>query len=378
MLQNLMNTFVKFFNFFQSMQTVRFISRNKNLFFHTLKGRVDNYFSERGLDPYANRQMVLKTFILLSLYIIPFAVFCVFAFPVWANALLWAIMGVAMAGIGMSVMHDACHGAYSSNNFVNRITGYTLNLLGGSVHNWKLQHNVLHHTYTNIAHMDHDVDDKVFFRFTPHSKRRWIHQYQYIYAFIFYGILSLYWVTIKDFAQFFRYIYLGVNRYSVFQNAKILFRIILMKAGYFGVMFGIPMFTGHAFYEILGCFLLMQGISGLILTTIFQMAHTVEGTTHPLPSETGNIDNDWAIHQMHTTCNFAPRNRWLSWYIGGLNYQIEHHLFTKICHVHYPAIAPIVRETAQEFGVPYLQQPTFGKALRSHIALLQQLGHLPS
>ena len=90
------------------------------------------------------------------------------------------------------------------------------------------------------------------------------------------------------------------------------------------------------------------------------------------------MDNTWAIHQLHTTVNFARKNKWLSWYVGGLNFQVEHHLFPRICHVHYPQIAEIVKATAEEFNVPYLENETFGQAIQSHINTLQRFGKLPS
>jgi len=360
------------------MQTVRFITRDKNLFFNTLKSRVDAHFRERGISSHANYKMVIKTIVLMTFYIVPFAIFAIFVPPFWVSILLWIVMGAALAGIGMSVMHDANHGAYSANNTVNQLVAYSLNMLGASIHNWKLQHNVLHHTYTNIAHLDHDIDEKGFFRFTPHNRPKFMHRFQFIYAFAFYGIMSLYWVTIKDFVQFFRYIHLGVNRKSRSENVVIFLKIVALKVVYFGVFLGIPVLLGNTFVVVLTGFILMQFIAGIILTTIFQMAHTVEGTSHPLPCTAGNIENDWAIHQLNTTSNFARHNKWLSWYVGGLNFQVEHHLFSKICHVHYPEIAPIVKQTADEFGVPYLEQRTFWQALNSHITVLRQFGRMPS
>jgi linoleoyl-CoA desaturase len=110
---------------------------------------------------------------------------------------------------------------------------------------------------------------------------------------------------------------------------------------------------------------------------VFQLAHTVEETSHPLPNENGIIENDWAIHQLNTTVNFSRNNKLLSWYVGGLNFQVEHHLFPRICHVHYPEIAPIVKQTAEEFGIPYLEQQYFSKALKSHFAALERFGRLP-
>ena len=118
----------------------------------------------------------------------------------------------------------------------------------------------------------------------------------------------------------------------------------------------------------------MQAIAGFILALIFQLAHTVEGTSHPLPNELGVIENDWAMHQLQTTANFSRKNRFLSWYVGGLNFQVEHHLFPYISHVHYPEISEIVRTTAEEYGVPYLENKTFIGAVKSHFRFLYQLG----
>lgn len=360
------------------MQTVRFISRDKNLFFNTLKSRVDAHFQERGISSYANHKMIIKTIILLLMYILPFIALSIFNPSFWGHMILWTLTGIALAGIGMSVMHDANHGAYSKNANVNRWVSYSLNLLGASIHNWKLQHNVLHHTYTNISKLDHDIDDKIVFRFSPHGRPSYFHRFQFIYAFFFYGIMSLYWITIKDFAQFVRYIHLKVNQKSTAENVLIFIKIVLLKVIYFSIIIGFPLYMGAAVSTVVAGFVLMHFVAGIILTVIFQMAHTVEETSHPLPCPAGNIENDWAIHQMNTTMNFARHNKWLSWYVGGLNFQVEHHLFSKVCHVHYPEIAPIVKQTAEEFGVPYLEKQTFWQAFRSHLGALQQFGRMPS
>lgn len=122
----------------------------------------------------------------------------------------------------------------------------------------------------------------------------------------------------------------------------------------------------------------MHFISGIILTTTFQLAHTVDGTSHPMPDEHGNIDNDWAVHQLNTTINFSRKSKVLNWYLGGLNFQVEHHLFPRISHVHYPAISKIVKATAEEFGVPYLENKTLMDALKGHLVALKKLGRLPN
>ena len=358
-------------------QSVRFVPKEKSAFFSVLRKRVDQYFIDNNISKHANREMVIKTISLLALYIVPFVCFNIFEPARPIGFLLWGVMGIAAAGIGMSIMHDAQHGAYSSKKWINEWVGHSINMVGGSGFNWVLQHNVLHHTYTNIAGIDEDIQDRIVLRFSPHTKVKWYHRFQVFYAAFLYSMLSLYWVTLKDFEQFRRYIVLKVNKNTWQQNVPVFIKIVLFKVAYYFVFFGIPMlFFNIPFSYVLIGFLIMHAVAGIILTVIFQMAHTVEGTSYPLPNSSGNIENDWAMHQLATTVNFSPANRWLSWYVGGLNFQVEHHLFTRICHVHYPAIAPIVKETCAEFGVPYLENRTFAQAFGAHITALQKFGGL--
>jgi linoleoyl-CoA desaturase len=93
-----------------------------------------------------------------------------------------------------------------------------------------------------------------------------------------------------------------------------------------------------------------------------------------MPNEKGEIENEWAIHQMQTTADFGHDNKLLTWYAGGLTHQIEHHVFPDICHIHYPKIAHIVKQTAEEFGVPYNYNTGYFSALRSHIKMLKKFG----
>jgi linoleoyl-CoA desaturase len=362
-----------------SKNRIKFVNKDKNLFFTTLKQRVENYFEENKLSKHANTEAILKSIILLSGYIIPFVIVLSFPVSFAVNLLLWIVMGISLAGIGMSIMHDANHGAYSGNKGVNFMMGHTLNLLGGSVFNWKLQHNILHHTYTNIATMDEDIQDKLVLRFSPHTKVKSYHRFQWLYAFLFYGIITIYWTTLKDIIQFFKFTRNGVNPNNKKQNRITLFKIIVAKLVYFFVILAVPIVFFHVpILEILTGFLAMHFVAGIILTVVFQLAHTVEGTEYPLPNIRGNIENEWAIHQMNTTVNFSRKSKIISWYVGGLNFQIEHHLFPKICHVHYPRIADIVKQTAQEFDIPYMENKTFLRAVRSHIATLRNFGKLPN
>jgi linoleoyl-CoA desaturase len=285
-------------------------------------------------------------------------------------------MGFAGAGIGMSVMHDANHGAYSRKKNVNEWLGYSLNLMGGMVFNWKLQHNVLHHTYTNIHGMDDDIENKLVLRFSPHAEPKKFHRLQFIYVFFFYSILTLYWVVAKDIEQYFKYRKNGVNRYSKRENRKYFVSMILLKVTYIIYLVILPLWMqNYSAGLILGGFILMHLIKGLILGIVFQLAHSVEEAGFPLPNDVNVIENEWAIHQMNTTVNFARNNKLLSWYVGGLNYQVEHHLFPNICHVHYPPISKIVEQTAKEFDVPYLCKENLKEAVSSHVRMLKRFGY---
>ncbi len=359
---------------------VKFVDVDKSQFFATLQKRVSNYFKENGLPKHANLAMGIKTIALLIIYITPFVLLLVLNPPLWISLILWSIMAIGLAGTGMSIMHDMNHGAYFSSKRLNDAFGHlAINLLGASAFNWKFQHNVLHHTYTNIDEMDDDIKDVAMLHFTPHGETKPINRFQHIYAFFIYGLTNLYWVTVKDFLQFAKYIMNGVNKRTRLQNTITFSKITLLKIFYFFIVLVMPtMVFGIPFWEVLLGFVLMQVIGGFILTVVFQLAHQVDEADFPLPNEKGAIENSWAIHQMNTTVNFARKNKLISWYVGGLNFQVEHHLFPAISHIHYPKIAPIVKRTAEEFGVPYLENETLRQAIRSHIAALKKHGRLPN
>lgn len=357
---------------------VRFSNRNQKEFTKTLRKRVDNYFKENGISRQGNATMYIKTLILFSAYLLPFVALLFVDMTFGVSLLLWTVMGFAVAGIGMAVMHDANHGSYSRNNLVNIILGHSLNLCGGAVINWKIQHNVLHHTYTNIAGKDGDIDGAGTLRFHPHGEAKKHHRFQFIYAFGLYSILTLFWVVGKDFIQYNKFKGTRKNTNLSGSDRFLLARIFSIKVVYLGVFFILPIVLGgFAFWQVLVGFMIMHIIGGLILSFVFQMAHVVEDTEYPLPDEAGNMEDSFMAHQLRTTCNFSTHHKWLTWYSGGLNHQVEHHLFPNICHVHYSALAPIVKETAKEFGLPYLEHRKFSTAYSSHIRMLKKFG-LPS
>ena len=287
-------------------------------------------------------------------------------------------MGLGMAGIGLSIMHDANHGSYSSNQKLNNFLGLTLNLVGGHSLNWKIQHNVLHHTYTNVHDADEDISPRGILRMAPGSAWKPMHKFQHIYAWFFYGLLTFVWITAKDFSRLIRYQKEGLLERQKASAVKEWIILLLTKVIYVAYICIIPMYVLNiGFGTWFVGFMAMHYISGFILAIIFQPAHVIDGTIYPEPDPQGNLENNWAIHQLQTTTNFAPASKWFTWYVGGLNYQVEHHLFPQICHVHYPHIAPIVEATAKEFGLEYKSKKTFAEAIADHARMLQMLGKSP-
>ena len=358
-----------------STPAIKFNRKDQPEFVRELRKRVNSYFKENNVSKYANWNMKVKTAFMLSLYFVPLLLMNIGAISGSGMALLmWTLMGLGMSGIGLSVMHDANHGSYSQNKWVNELLSFTLNLLGGYHINWRIQHNVLHHSYTNVHGHDEDLENAVM-RLSPHQEYKKIYRFQAFYAPFFYGIQSLYWFVAKDFDGVIRYNKQGLYEAQGKTFKSALAEIILSKLVYIGITIALPIIMVNIpwWQTILG-FVLMHVICGLFLALIFQPAHVLEETEFFNPASDGSVENSWAIHQLKTTANFANGSRLFSWFIGGLNYQVEHHLFPNICHVHYRKISKIVKETAKEFNLPYHQHRTFLDALKSHFTLLYQLG----
>lgn len=362
------------------LKGVVFDNKNGGEFISTLRGRVDEYFNKKGISRHANFNMVMKTLFMLALYFVPYAfIVSGMVTNAWLLLLLWTVMGFGIGGIGLSIMHDANHGSYSKNKGINRFLGAMLNVVGGHDTTWRIQHNVLHHSFTNVHGLDEDLDPGGMMRFSPHTPWKKAYKYQHIYAWFFYSLMTLSWVTIKDFKQLVRYNKMGLMKGQQTTFRKELIMAIATKVIFYGYFVFIPIFvTGISWWLVLIGLFVATSVSGLVLAAIFQPAHVMEDNEFPMPKEGTNlIENNWAIHQMVTTANFSPKSIFFSWYVGGLNYQIEHHLFPNICHVHYRKISGIVRKTAEEFNLPYHVQPTFVKALWEHTKMLKALGKKP-
>ena len=360
-----------------SRKVLRFKNNLHEEFNKTLNQRVNQYFKKTRNGRYANAEMVVKTIFMFCLYFVPyFMVLLGFVDVVWVYYCMAILMGFGKAGIGLSVMHDANHGAYSRKKWINQLVGYSLNVVGGNATNWKIQHNVKHHTYTNVSGMDEDISPKGgLLRFDPHSEVKPHHKWQYIYAWFFYGLMTMSWIIVKDIIQLSEYSREGLLTKQVKSKTKAWSWLVLTKLFYYSYILVLPIiFSSIGWGHIVAGFFVMHYIAGFVLAIIFQPAHVIESSTFEDASKSDTIEENWAVHQLKTTCNFAQKNRLLSWYVGGLNYQIEHHLFPNICHIHYRKISKIVRKTAEEYNIPYHSYPTFISALASHGRMLYALG----
>ncbi len=357
------------------MEHPKFSKANGNNFSKALRQRVNQYFKDNNLSKHANGVMITKTVIMLILFFAPLILLGtgLITTPLLLFA-AYLTSGLGMAGIGMGIMHDAIHGSYSKNKAVNKVLGSTMNLIGANAYVWKIQHNMLHHTYTNIEGADDDIATPFFLRFSPHDSMHWLHRFQHIYGWFFYGLSTIMWITTKDFMNLKHFWKAGLIK-SRKEYTKELVRIAGWKIIYYSYALALPLImVPLSPLLIIAAFLSMHFITGILITMVFQTAHVMPNTEYPLPDENGLIGNNWTIHQMVTTTNYAPNNNLLFWLVGGLNFQVEHHLLPNVCHVHYKKLAPIVAETAKEYGIPYNSKPTFRAALKEHVKMLKTLG----
>jgi linoleoyl-CoA desaturase len=357
---------------------LKFSRVDSGKFFRTLNKRVNAYFKENDIQRTGNWKLHLKTVIMFSLYLTPYFLLLTLDLPTWAQLIMTIIMGVGMAGIGMNVMHDANHGAYSSKKWINKVLGSSIYILAGNVYNWQVQHNVLHHTYTNIHGHDEDLEAGRVLRFSKHAKWHKLHKFQHFYSIFLYGLLTFNWAITTDFQQTKRYLKRKLSFGKFPKPSTQWSLLIITKTIYFSIWLVIPiLFFGISWWKILIGFFIMHYVAGVILSVVFQLAHVVEEADMPLPEPSGTMKNTWAIHQLFTTVNFSTKNKIMNWFTGGLNHQVEHHIFPNISHVHYTKISKIVRETALEFNLPYNEYKTTRKALIAHFKHLKQMGQKP-
>lgn len=352
---------------------IKFVNASKCTFYATVKKRVDAYFIVNECSIYANKAMWFKASLFLVGFFGIYALILFGGFSHFVTLVLAISLGVVGAFVGFNVCHDAIHKSFSSNNTVNQILGFMFHVLGANPYVWSITHNVIHHTYTNIAGHDEDIDvARGLIRFSDTEPVNWVQRYQHFYAFFLYSLSMVTWVFKKDFKKFFQpKIGMQTSNHPKIEYFNLFFFKLL-----YGVLFIVLplLLLDITWWQFIIGFLSMQLAQGLVIGSVFQLAHVVEGTEFPLPNEVGNIEEAWAAHQMMTTANFGVDNKLTSFFCGGLNRQIEHHIFPKVCHIHYPAIGKILKETALEFNLPYIESPSFSTALASHYRTLRRLG----
>src|SRR5438876_2172563 len=354
----------------EPVQSLKF--EHDNAFQRELRRRVEEHFRTTGQRQRDCWQMYVKTAVLLAGFAGSYALLVFGAHTCWQGLLLAVLLGLSAAGIGFNIQHDGGHQAYSDHPWVNKLMAMTLELIGGSSYLWRWKHVVLHHTYVNITGHDTDIDLGLLARLTPHQRRLAYHRWQHLYLWLLYGLLAIKWQLLADF----RKLISGriSNQPVPGPKGRELVIFIAGKATFFTMAFGIPLL-----FHSIGVVLLYYGVAGLVagmaLSVVFQVARCVGEAEFPLPrEETGRVEHAWAIHQAETTVDFARRSRVVAWLVGGLNFQIEHHLFPRLCHVNYPAISKLVEETCREFGIKYTEHRSFRAGLASHFRWLRRMG----
>ena len=344
----------------------------KGDFYSTVKQRVQQYFADNGISSTGDWRMYLKTGMVLLLTVTSYVVLVFYATTLWMALLAGFALAQGIALIGFNIMHDGSHDAYSRDKKMNWLAGFSLDLMGGNRMIWRQKHNILHHTYTNIDALDNDLRPSPMLRVSPGQGWRKIHRYQQFYAFIFYSLVTLSWTLVGDYNKFFkgRIDDYRLRRPTVAET----FLFFSTKAAYYGYALILPAFF-HPIWHVVVAFLAIHLVCGLTLAVIFQLAHQIEGTTFVQPDpETGVVEKDWAVNEVLASANFATKNKLATTYFGGMNFQIEHHLFPKVCHVHYAAISRIVEQACREYGITYNNFPTFRSALAAHYRFLRSMG----
>jgi linoleoyl-CoA desaturase len=356
-----------------SDNAVRFAPPSTSPFTVEVKREVAKYFTDRGLSDKGGVASWVRALVMLAVIFVPWGLVLGGVLTGWAALAACVVMGAGIAGVGFCVGHDAQHGSFSERAGVNRFVGLAFDLMGANGYLWRLTHNRIHHTYTNVHGLDEDIVVTPAIRLSPGSKRHWYHRMQHITCWPLYGLATVNWLFVKDFD------YLRRKRLGPYEPPKyprtLLPAVVLGKIACLTWQVLIPVLVLQpVWWQLLIGFLTMHMTAGLILGIIFQLAHVVEETAFPTADTEGRLTDTWAEHQMRTTADFARQNRLLGWYCGGLNFQIEHHLFPHVASEHYADIAPIVEACAKRHGLPYYHTASFWAAVGSHMRLLKRHG----
>lgn len=349
----------------------KFSSGSGTSFHAELKKRIQDYFATSGNAPTGNYKLFLKGCILFTAFIALYVHLVFYTPAAWLAIVECVALGGVIAAIGFNIMHDGAHGSFSKRRWVNHLAAFSLNILGGNSFMWNVKHNIIHHAYTNIDGVDDDIDIQPWMRMSTEQKKLAMHKYQHLYFWFLYSMLYILWIFVLDYQKYFkkRIGAMPLKKMSLYDH----FVFWTFKFVNYFLFIGLPVYLLGWIPWLVG-FLTVTLVAGFVISIVFQLAHTVEHTHFPTAGSNSKMPDEWAIHQIKTTANFATRNRLISWLIGGLNFQIEHHLFPKISHIHYPAISAIIRQICQEYGVQYIEYRRMRHAVVSHVSFLRKMG----
>ena len=357
------------------MAKITFDNRN-NQFYQSLKVAVDQYFEGKKIKKTGDWRLYIKTITLVGAAIIIYLSLMFLNISALPALLLCAVLGYVFACIGFAVMHDANHGSYSTKPWLNDALGLTANALGASSFFWKQKHNIIHHTYTNVDGIDDDIAKSPIIR--QCDTQKWVpaHKVQHVYLLPIYALSSIFWLFFMDFTKYFTRKIYTTDAWKLTAKNHVIFWVT--KICYFTFYRIIPAMVWGIGPWLAGFFIL-HAVMGVTLSVVFQLAHVVESTEFESVAldETKHIESAWAEHEIRTTANFAMGSKTVSWFVGGLNFQIEHHLFPRVSHIHYPAISKIVIAKCVEYNLPYNKYDTMLQAVASHFRVMKTLGKKP-
>jgi linoleoyl-CoA desaturase len=335
-----------------------------------LRRRLDRFFADPNLSPKADSTMWFK--IALGIAVLAGSWIALYALRPgsWKFSALYLLGGLAQTFLLLNIAHDSNHNAISKRPIVNKTLNYVFDLCGISSYMWRILHHRGHHSCINLHGEDDAIEGRGLFRFTPHDPRAPMHRFQHIYALFLYGLFSLEYIFVRDFQSFFfpGHDYIKRTRHPLREY----FILFAGKVLYLTYMLVLPILVmKESPLLVAGAFFLVHLVVGLSVVLVFQTTHVIENTYFPL--DRGEFENG-VYHVFATTADYATENPLVGWLVGGLNHHVAHHLCPYVCHTHYAPLSRIIKQTAEEFGVPYRQHPTMTRAIWHHLALLKQLG----
>ncbi len=352
------------------MSNLTTVKYRPNSFKLVLDERLQEFYEKHVI--YDNPVMFLKAVAFLAYTSLLYYCLVFRSSSLLSSIFLGLLLSLGAVGMAFNIQHDGIHGGLSKYAWINCLAGGSLDILGASSYFWANKHKFSHHTYTNIPHRDQDIELGAIARLSYDQPWFWWHRYQHVYLWGLYGFVHL------------RYLYSDTQRIffgkrdglaAPFPKGLALCVLVLGKLSFLTLAFVIPLLR-HSWYVVAGFYVGISMSMGIVLSVVFQMAHSVDNVDHPKEEDLGDLP-EWTISQIQSTANFSTGNHFLTWVLGGLNFQREHHICPKVSHVHYPAIEKIVKTVCAEHGIQCRENRTLWLAMASHQRFLKKMGACP-